>query len=196
MAGVAVLALFEVVGVASVLPFMALLADPTQVTENEWLSAAYRRGGFSDLRSFIIFTGVAVIVLLAASRLLAVGINFWRERFQWGIYDRMSNRLLDYYVDRPYQYFLERNTAELRGYILNEVMVLVNACLAPIISLLISGGTALVIIALLLAVNTGVALGSAVVLGGAYLLIYQLRKRPLSRLGADRLAAAQGRYRT
>ncbi|MEM9258807.1 MAG: hypothetical protein AAGA62_04110, partial [Bacteroidota bacterium] len=44
--GVALLALFEVVGVASVLPFMALLADPGQIEQSNLLQTAYAWGGF------------------------------------------------------------------------------------------------------------------------------------------------------
>ncbi|MEM9258771.1 MAG: ABC transporter ATP-binding protein, partial [Bacteroidota bacterium] len=142
-----------------------------------------------------IATGIAVILLLALSRLLAVLINFWRERYQWGVYSRISNRMLAFYTNRPYRYFLDKNTADLRGYIINEVMNVVTSSLGPIITLMINGGTALVIILLVLAVSPMVAITSALVLGGAYLLIYQIRKRPLERLGAQRLEAAQARQR-
>ncbi|MEM1357674.1 MAG: ABC transporter ATP-binding protein [Bacteroidota bacterium] len=174
---------------------MALLADPGQVEQSKLLQTAYTWGGFTTSRSFIIAAGIAVILLLALSRFLAVLINFWRERYQWGVYSRISNRMLAFYTDRPYRYFLDKNTADLRGYVINEVMNVVTSSLGPIITLMINGGTALVIILLVLAVNHLVAITSALVLGGAYLLIYQIRKRPLERLGAQRLAAAQARQR-
>lgn len=174
---------------------MALLADPEQIEGNKLLHTAYSSGNFTSTRTFIIATGITVILLLAFSRLLAVLINFWRERYQWGVYSRVSNRMLAFYTDRPYHYFLDKNTADLRGYILKEVMNVVTSSLGPLVTLLINGGTALVIILLVLAVSPIVALASAGVLGGAYLLIYQIRKAPLDRLGAQRLIAAQARQR-
>ncbi len=174
---------------------MALLAEPERISTSPWLARAYARGGFVDTRSFIITAGVVVILLLALSRILAVAVNYWRERYQFGVYERMSGRLLDYYLAKPYRFFLGQNTAALRSNILDEVMVLVTGSLAPLITLMINGGMALLIVLLLLVVSPGVAVGSALVFGGAYLLIYQWRKRPLARLGEARLAASRTRSR-
>jgi len=195
VAGALVLAALEMLGVASVLPFMSLMASPELITTNETLNQVYILGGFTSQRSFIIGMGVAVIVLLTASRVFAIGMNYLKERLLWRIYFRTSTRLLDYYLARPYRYFLKRNTADLRSYILTDIQQLTTGYLSPIITLIINGATALVIILLLLLVDPMVALVSALSLGGAYLIIYQLRKRPLYRLGNERHLAAKGRQR-
>lgn len=193
--GVALLAIFELAGVAVVFPFMALLAEPAQIQSNEWLQAAYSAGGFEDNRSFIIAAGIAVVIVLVFSRLLALGISYWRDRLEWAIYLRTSSRLLDYYTDRPYRYFLKQNTADLRGYIINETMNLIQGILIPMITTMINGATALVIIGLLLVVSPIVAITTAVVLGGAYLLIFLVRKRPLRELGKERFESGIRRQR-
>ncbi|MFT7120430.1 MAG: ATP-binding cassette subfamily C protein [Neolewinella sp.] len=193
--GVALLAIFELAGVAVVFPFMALLAEPAQIQSNEWLRAAYSAGGFEDNRSFIIAAGIAVVIVLVFSRLLALGISYWRDRLEWAIYLRTSSRLLDYYTDRPYRYFLKQNTADLRGYIINETMNLIQGILIPMITTMINGATALVIIGLLLVVSPTVAITTAGVLGGAYLLIFLVRKRPLQELGKERFQSGIRRQR-
>lgn len=174
---------------------MALLAEPEQLTGDGWLARAYTAGGFGSERAFIIFAGVAVIVLLVLSRLLGWAISYWRDRLEWHIYLRTSSRLLTYYVDRPYRFFLSQNTADLRNYIINETMNLVQGMLVPLITLLINGGTALVITGLLLVMNPLVAISAAAVLGGAYVLIYFLRREPLHRLGDERFRAGERRQR-
>jgi ATP-binding cassette subfamily C protein len=194
--GALILAALELISIVSVLPFMALMADPTQVSNQPALASLYKWGGFTTERSFIVAVGLGVIVLLTLSRLFAVAMDFAKERLLWRIYYRTSTRLLDYYLTQPYRYFLGRNTADLRGYILNEVQQLVMGYLSPIVDLLISGMTVFVIILAVLAVNPAVAIGSAVVLGGAYWLIYQVNKRPLQRLGEQRHQASMARQRT
>lgn len=196
MVGAIVLAGLELIGIVSVLPFMALMAAPNQIFKQPLLTWLYEWGGFGSERSFIIAVGLAVIVLLTLSRLFAVAMDFAKERLLWRIYYRSSTRLLDYYLGQPYRYFLGRNTADLRGFILNEVQQLVMGYLSPIIDLIISGMTVAVIILAVLIVNPAVAVGSAIVLGGAYWLIYQLNKRPLQRLGEQRHAASMARQRT
>jgi ABC-type multidrug transport system fused ATPase/permease subunit len=184
------------IGVVSVLPFMSLMGRPALIIENPQLNGLFRWGGFTSNRSFIIAAGVTVIVLLTLSRLFAILMNFITESLLWRIYYRTSTRLLDYYISRPYRYFLSRNTADLRVYILREIHQLITGYLSPVITLVISGITSLTIVALILVVNPLVALTSAIVLGGAYLLIYQVRKRPLLRLGNEMQAASRRRHRT
>jgi ATP-binding cassette subfamily C protein len=194
--GVVLLALFELVGVASVFPFMALLAEPEQITTNSWLANIYALGNFPSHRSFSITAGITVILLLIFSRGLAWAISYWRDRLEWGIYLRTSTRLLSYYVDRPYRYFLGKNTADLRGYLINETMNLIQGVLVPLITIMIHGGTALVITLLLLIINPVVALSTALILGGSYGLIFWLRKEPMQRLGEQRLQTGLRRNRS
>lgn len=172
------------------------MGRPALIIENPQLNGLFRWGGFTSNRSFIIAAGVTVIVLLTLSRLFAILMNFITESLLWRIYYRTSTRLLDYYISRPYRYFLSRNTADLRVYILREIHQLITGYLSPVITLVISGITSLTIVALILVVNPLVALTSAIVLGGAYLLIYQVRKRPLLRLGNEMQAASRRRHRT
>ncbi|MEM6769795.1 MAG: ABC transporter ATP-binding protein, partial [Bacteroidota bacterium] len=193
--GVAVLALFELLGVASVFPFMALLADPEQIETNIWLARAYQLGGFTSQRNFIIATGIAVILVLLLSRALGWAISYWRDRLEWSIYLRTSYRLLQYYVNRPYRFFLGKNTADLRTYLINETMNLVQGVLVPLITIMINGGTALVIVLLLLIINPTVALITGLVLSSAYALIFWLRKDPMQRLGEQRLQTGISRNR-
>ena len=47
-----VMAFLDVVGVASIMPFMAVLANPAQVQANPWLAAAYSGLGFTQPESF------------------------------------------------------------------------------------------------------------------------------------------------
>ncbi len=174
---------------------MSLMARPALIFENDQLQHLYSRGGFSGERSFIIAAGITVIFLLLASRLFAMLMQYLTERLLWQIYHRTSTRLLDYYISRPYRYFLQKNTADLRVYILQEVQHLTTGYLSPLITLIMSGTTALVIILLALLVNPLVAISSAVALGGAYLLIYRVRRAPLKRLGQLRQQAGQRRHR-
>lgn len=174
---------------------MSLIADPSVVEQEGWPQRLYTFFDFSDQRAFIVAAGLSVIVLLTASRLFAILMEYLQARLSWGIYNRTSTRMLRYYLAQPYRYFLSHNTADIRTHVLNELNQLVDGYLNPIITLVISGITALVIILVLLAVDAGVAIGAAVVLGGAYLLIYKTRKRPLAELGKVRYRAQISRQR-
>lgn len=175
---------------------MALLAEPERINSNEWLNRLYEFGGFLSTRSFMIATGLGVMFLLTFSRLAALTLNYWQEKFQWKVYLQLGSRLLDYYLGQPYRFFLKRNTADLRVHVVNEAMVIVSGILGPILQMMIQGGITVVIIILLLIINPTVAISAGLLLGSAYLLIYQLRKNLLSRLGEEKMLAGKRRVRT
>lgn len=62
-----IMALLDVVGVASIMPFMAVLADPGVVQTNAYLAAAYRALGFTATEPFLFFLGVMVFAALVLS---------------------------------------------------------------------------------------------------------------------------------
>lgn len=175
---------------------MSLMATPELIQTNEFIQQLFQAGNFSGERSFIIAVGIGVVLLLTFSRIFAILMTYLTERLLWQIYYRTSTRLLDYYISRPYRYFLSRNTADLRYYILQEIYQLITGYLNPIATLFISGATTFLIVLLVMIVNPLVAIISALSLGGAYLFIYQIRKRPLFRLGRQRETAGRARART
>ncbi len=194
MAAVLVLGLLEVAGVASILPFMELMADPAAIQNNVWLKNAYDWLGFSSERSMLITSGVLVITLITCSNLFSVFTVWAQYRFTWNMSHRMSMRLLKTYMNKPYNYFLKVNTSELQTYLMGEVGTLNSGFILPMIDLISRSMVALVIFTLLVIINPLIALSSLGVLGGAYLLIYLLRHRYLQRLGEDRIKYNINRY--
>lgn len=67
LAMITVMALLEVVGVASIMPFMSVLADPEVVETNAHLNAVYTALGFEEPRTFLFFLGWVVFAALVLS---------------------------------------------------------------------------------------------------------------------------------
>ena len=191
-----VMALVEVTGIASIMPFMAVLADPGIVQENRWLSLVYGRLGFDSVAAFNFFLGVVVLFLL----LFTIGLSaftFWLMlHFSAGINYRLSVRLLENYLKAPYEFFLETNTAALSKNILAEVGSLSYGVLFPMMQVAAKAVVTLLIFALLFAVDPLLSMSVGVGLGGLYALIYSLMKRRLRALGVARLKANTERYKS
>ena len=66
-------ALLETVGVVSIMPFMALVANPQAIETNALLAAAYHQLGFADPRSFLIFAGAATLAVAGVTARRTVG---------------------------------------------------------------------------------------------------------------------------
>ncbi|MEM8523599.1 MAG: ABC transporter ATP-binding protein [Bacteroidota bacterium] len=188
--------LLEVAGIASILPFMQLLAEPEAVESNRWLKSAYDWFEFETQRELLIATGIFVIVLLTISNLFSAFTIWLQYRFIWRTMHDLSVRLLYTYIKKPYEYYLNQNTADLRAYIITEVGNLASGIMLPIIEMVSRVMVALVIFGLLIIANPSIAISSLFVLGGLYLTIYLIQQRYIKRLGEDRITYNAKRYRS
>lgn len=64
MPAVTGMALMQVIGIASVLPFLALVTDPSIVQSNSYLALVYERLGFETTNGFLVFVGLGALVML------------------------------------------------------------------------------------------------------------------------------------
>ncbi len=177
--------LLQAVSVASILPFIAVVADPDLVTENEYLGWIYERFGFESVSEFLVFLGVGAMLVLVLTNVL-VAINAWLtfRVCHLGEHD-LSRRLLRTYLRSPWQLLLQRNSAELLKMLLSEIDRVVIGTLMAGIGVFADLVTTLFIVALLVWIHPWVTLATLVVLGIAYGVIYALVIPRVVRLGSE-----------
>jgi ABC-type multidrug transport system fused ATPase/permease subunit len=188
-------AVAEMVGVASLMPFMAVVTNPEVIHSNRWLNAAYAALGFGSERSFLLFLGLLVLALLVTSNIVKTAGAFLTLRFHNGLNYSFSRRLLARYVARPYQFFLKHNTAELGSNVITEVNRVITGVLAPATTIVSSALVCLALIFLLVMVDPVVALVIAGVLVVAYGTLLVAARRKLSEVGKEQIRANQQRHR-
>ena len=110
----------ETAGIATIMPFMAVVSSPELIQTNSWLKALYEGMAFDSQTAFLRFLGIVVVAFLFFSTLLKAGNNWLVLRFDNKINYVLARRLLAQYMSRPYEFFLNRNTAELGKNILTE----------------------------------------------------------------------------
>lgn len=187
-------ALMQVVGIASIIPFLQLVSDPDQIRTNQLLARAYALVGSPSETRFLVYTGIGALVVLVASDVLIAVTEWLVLRFTWGTNDALSRRLLEGYLGKPYEFFLNENTAALVKNMLNEVRQVVSGLILPGMQLLARGTVALAIMILLVAWNPALAIAALLVLGGAYGAFFALIKGRLKRIGRVRARTARSMY--
>jgi ATP-binding cassette, subfamily B, bacterial PglK len=196
LSGLTVLmALIQTVGVASIMPFMNLVGNPDLIDESRWLSWLYERFGFDAYRTFLIFVGMMVLAVMAFSNGFTALTNWLLIRFAWRQENRIAVRLLGKYLHEPYVFYLNRNTADLAKNILAEVREVIRGVVKPGMHLFAQAIVAFCIFTLLVVVDPLLATASALVLGGAYVILYAAVRRRQARLGRMRLAASAERFK-
>ena len=185
----------ETAGVASVMPFVALLANPKLVETNHYFSAAYQWVGFGTPQTFLLFLGFVVIGLAVGTTVFKALTAMAILRFTTNRNYSLSMRLFKGYLYQPYAWFLRRNSTDLGKTILSEVSQVIGGALMPAIQLLAQSTVALFLIALLIVIDPVLALTVSTVLGGIYGLVFWTTRRYLDRIGADRVKANKERFR-
>lgn len=186
--------LFEVIGVVSIMPFIAVLAKPDVVHTDNYLSTMYQFLGFSSTNNFLLFLGGMLFVLVVGSLAFRALTKWVAVRYVQMRNYSLSCRLLQGYLERPYSFFLNRHSSDLGKTVLSEVGAVINKGLMPAMELVANTIVAVLIISLVVAVNPIVAIIAMVVLGGAYAATYLSLRRYLNDIGKDRVIATQQRF--
>ena len=194
--GSIIMAFLEVIGVASILPFMSIVLNPDAIFENKYLSYIYDYFHITNTNSFLIMFGFLVLFLLAIS-------NFFSALMYWAITffskmqgHRLGMRLLDNYLSNSYSFFLNRNTSDLGKNILTEVDRVVKGVVLQALQAISKLILSIVVMMLLVFVNPIIAILSFVVIGGAYASFFALSKKYLTNIGSLQSIATFQRFRT
>lgn len=192
-----VMAFLDVLGVASILPFMAVLANPEVVSNNAVLNSVYlasRHIGIYTVEQFLFFLGLLVFVLLILSLAFKAITIYAQTRFALMREYSIGKRLVGLYLHQPYSWFLNQNSADLGKTILSEVAVVINNGILPFMTLVSQGAVAVALIILLIIVDPQLAVSVSVVLGLTYFGIFAIMRGWLKRLGQVRIKANEDRF--
>lgn len=193
---VLIMALLDVVGVASIMPFIAVLANPGVVGSDPRIAALYRYLGFSSPEYFLLFLGAAIFFLLLVSIGFKALTTWALLRYSHMREFSLGSRLVAGYLRQPYEWFLGRHSADLGKSVLSEVQEVVNGALIPLLQAVAQGAVVLALLLLLIAADPVLALGIGGVLGVGYGGIYLLLRRRIMRMGIERETANQNRFKT
>jgi len=173
-------AFFETAGVGSFMPFVYLLVDPSIIDSNQYLQAIYSFGGFESKLRFIQFIGVALGTLILISNGLIMINNWFKNRFVLFSSHNLSKRMLNIFLNKPYEFFLQSNTSHLSNTILSEAGNFAQRYLMGIIDIIINAMILLFMIILLMVVNakiTSIVLGFFIVIYSMISLVTRVRLR-------------------
>ncbi|MGG7566224.1 ABC transporter ATP-binding protein [Rhodovulum sp. DZ06] len=195
MVMILVMAFSNMVGVAAIIPFLAVLGDPSMIETDSRLAWLYDAGGFTDTQGFLMTLGIAVFVVYLLSILIRMVTAYALQRYAAMRMFTISTRLLEGYLHQPYTWFLSRHSADLSKVILTEVGQVASALLRPSLNMIANGAVALFLLSLMVAVNPWAALMMFAVLGIGYGLVFAFARRTMKRIAGQRLEANQRRFR-
>jgi ABC-type bacteriocin/lantibiotic exporter with double-glycine peptidase domain len=194
--GIVLLAsLFDVLGVASFMPFFMVLANPSIITSNTYLERLFDFLGFNDVAELIYFLAWIIFFLVLISVAFRAYVSWAILRFTNLQSHRLSIRLIKNYMQKPYEWFLSRHSGELSKTALSEVAQVVNGILIPMVNVITQLIVVTAIFTLLLIIEPKIALFSILFFGTIYIIFYFFIRKYLLRLGKKRTIANKNRYK-
>jgi ABC-type multidrug transport system fused ATPase/permease subunit len=188
-------AALETLGVASILPFMAVVMDPEMLQGLGPLRSILLLLSVESDRDTIVVIGIAVFVILVLSN-IAAALSLWMQhRYLAHVQHALSDELFGGFLVQPYGFHVMRDAASLSNTVFSHVNGAITQALAPILLGLARVFVVISLLALLVAKDPVIAFAALGLFGLAYAAVYGAFRGRQTDLGATLVTAAEDRYR-
>jgi ATP-binding cassette subfamily C protein len=187
--------IFQVVGVTSIFPFLAIAADPDRIRHSQFGLRFLALLPPMTNRELLITAGIVAIVGLVLSNAVNLLAEYARTRYAHSFGHWLRVRLLRKMASQPYGYFLQRNSGDLLKKVVGDVMNYIDGVLLPLLDSIARGLTAALLLATLFLVQPVIALSATLGLGAFYLIIFRLLARKRREANEGLRTSFAGSYR-
>jgi len=193
-----IMALLEMFGVASILPFMIVLTNPDILETNNILRIIFDKSiffGVQNSQQFLFAMGMCVFLIFILSIIFKALTTYFQIRFIQMREFSIGKRITEAYLHQPYSWFLDRNSADLGKTILSEVGQVIGGGMRPWIELITRSFTTIALITMLIIINFQLTLIVSIFLGSTYLIVYYFIKKIIKIIGSERLKNNELRFK-
>ena len=194
---ISITGLIDMLGVASILPFLALVINPDIVQTNEIYNYLYIKSailGVGNSKQFLIFFGLLIFFFMMFSVIFRTYTSYKQVHFALMREYSIGKRLVEVYLKQPYIWFTTKNSTELGKNILSEINQVITFSIVPMLSFISQTVAVIAIIILLALVNIKIAIIAGSILIGSYIFIFYFVKNFLSNIGSKSLRANKDRF--
>ena len=131
-------AIMDSLGIASMFPFVSLLINPDLIEKNFFLKFLFLKANYisiTDYNSFLFFFGIFIFFFLITSLVIRAFTQFYQAKFIFFQEHKLSERLLNNYLEKDYSWFLNNNSSELGRSIISEISSVIHYSLTSMINL-------------------------------------------------------------
>ena len=190
-------AFIEMLGVASIFPFVALLSNPQLIENNKLFSIMYKESvnlGIKSINDFNFFLGLCFLLFFLISTIFRFITTIYQVKFSTRCESSISKRLLERYLEKPYFWFLSNNNSNLSKKILSDVTQIVNLSILPFLILISQLSLIFFILIMLMFVNFILTISILFFFSVVYLTIYSFTKKLISQHGLASNSSNKYRY--
>jgi len=184
---VVVMAFTELLGIASIAPFMALVGDISILETNTFFAEMYQLSGLNNPTDFLFYSGFFVLVMLTVSTIVSM-FTIWKlSIFGARIGTEIADLLYTYYMQQSWQFHASSSSAQLTKQVSTEAARISIGIMQPLVQM-----NAKIVLAAFISISIVIydpliAILGLVIFSLAYFLLYSLVREKLAANG-DKLS--------
>lgn len=184
----------EVIGVASVIPFMSLVGDISQLQQDNFISQVYQATGISTEEEFVFLLGISVLMVLIVCAIISM-ITAWRlSMFASAVGSEIADKLYTYYLRQNWLFHASGSSANLTKQIANETLRVTNNILSPLLLMNSKIGLIIIMIIAIFIYDPLVAIAGLLFFGTAYFILYSIVRARLLNNGKSISNVSEQRF--
>lgn len=180
---VVVMAFTELVGIASIAPFMALVGDISLLEKEGLFAELYQLSGIANPMDFLFYTGLTVLVTLTLSTVISM-VTIWRlSLYAARVGTEIADRLYTHYMHQDWLFHASGSSAHLTKQVSTEAQRVTDQIIQPLMQMNAKVVLAVFISVSILIYDPFIAVAGLLLFSCAYFLLYKLVRKRLQTNG-------------
>ncbi len=192
---VILMAFTELLGIASIAPFMALVGDISLLQQEGVYSKLYQFSGINSPVDFVFVAGCLVLLMLTISTIVSM-LTTWRLAvYGASVGTELADRLYTYYMQQSWLFHASGSSAQLTKQVSTEANRISNGIIQPLMNLNAKLVLAIFISISIFIYNPIIALAGISAFVLAYMIMYKLVRKSVIFNGRRLSAVSTHRFR-
>ena len=122
-------AILETLGVSIMLPFMQMLITPDKLLEKEYIRFCAGLLNIQGVMEITVLTGLAIIIVYFFKNIGLTISAYLQTRYSMGLVKQLSYQMMESYMSRPYQFFVDGSSGEIIRGVSGDVLAIQSVIL-------------------------------------------------------------------
>lgn len=180
----------ETLGVTAIVPFINAIMNPNKILGNEYVKMVYDMLSLTKVEHFIIVLAVGLIGVYFLKNLFLIIMYYVQFKFVHNNQVKLSNRLMLCYLNQPYAYHLQHNSAALQTKVNADVENFFTTVL-QLINVITDGCVCLALFVVLFITDKSITMGVVGIVIIFVLTFYRWFKVKMEKMGVQRRVYAR-----
>jgi ABC-type multidrug transport system fused ATPase/permease subunit len=129
------MAFAEIIGIASIVPLMALAGDPSILEKENLLAMLYLKSNIGEPYDFILYLGFIILAIILTTSCFSMYVTWLLAMFATRVGVEIGDRLYSYYLSQDWLFHTMGSSSDMIKNITSETTRITNDILLPLIYL-------------------------------------------------------------